>query len=302
MNLTIKQLRAFVAVAELQSFGLAAERLSLTTGAVSLLVRDLEAEVGFSLFDRTTRRVALSKAGSAFLPSAEQVLKHVQSAVIAAHDVRNRTTGIVRVAAPLVVAHAILPNAVAAYQRQHPNVSVRPVDCAVEELVRVVEEDHADLAIGPDRPPSSEVQRIALYESPWVLWCAPQHRLARKRHIDWAMLKEESVVTAGRDYETRLMPALQALSEADRFVPSYVVDNITTALGIAKAGLGVTLSPMYVGHLAHELGLVMKPLRAPEIAREFSLYLPARRSLSPAAEAVSEFLKSHLRSDRLTLS
>jgi DNA-binding transcriptional LysR family regulator len=297
MNFTFKQLRAFATVADLQSFSLAAQRMNLTPGAVSLLVRDLETEVGFSLFDRTTRRVALSKAGREYLPAAQQVLRQVQAAVMAANDVKNRATGVVRVAAPLIVAHSMLPSAMAAYRRTHPDVLVRPIDCTVENLVRILEEDHADLAIGPDRPTSDLVERIALYDSPWVLWCSPDHALARRRRVTWAMLKSEAVVAAGRDYESRVAEALQQTPEEDRFVPTYVVDNITTALGIAAVGLGVTLSPMYVSNVARDLGLVMKRVEAPEIVREFSMYLP-QRAMTSAATAFAEFLKDHLKSNQ----
>lgn len=295
MNLTIKQLRAFSMVADLQSFSLAAQRLNLTPGAVSLLVKDLESELGFALFDRTTRRVALSKAGRDYLPAAQQALRQIQAAVIAAHDVKNRAIGTIRVAAPLIVAHAMLPVAMAEYRTIHSDVLIHPIDCTVENLVHAVEEDHADLAIGPDRPTSDAVERRGLYDSPWVLWCAPGHALATRRRITWAMLKAESVICAGRDYETRVAEALQETPEGERFVPTYVVDNITTALGIAAAGLGVTLSPKYVGVVARDLGLVVKRLEAPEIVRELSLYLP-RRALTPTVLAFAEFLERHLKS------
>lgn len=299
MNLTIKQLRAFVTVADAQSFSLAANRLNLTAGAVSLLVRDLEQELGFTLFDRTTRRVALSKSGRDYLPAAQQVLRQVQAAVIAAHDVKNRATGVVRVAAPLIVASAILPPAMAEYRRLHPGVLVRPVDCTVEELADMIDEDRADIAVGPDRPTGDTVQRLALYSSPWVLWCAPEHPLARRRRVTWATLKDESVIAAGRDYELRMAEVTAQAPHAQGVVPSYVVDNITTALGIAAAGLGVTLSPMYVGIMAKEFGLVMKRVDEPQIEREMSLYVPGQRSMTPAAAALVDFLRSHLMAHRL---
>lgn len=300
MNLTIKQLRAFVTVADLQSFSLAAQRLNLTPGAISLLVRDLESELGFSVFDRTTRRVALSKAGREYLPSAQQVLRQVQAAVMSANDVKNRATGVVRVAAPLIVAHSMLPPAIAAYRRMHPDVMVRHVDCTVELLAHIVEQDHADLSVGPDRPTNDQVTRIALYQSPWVLWCTQSHALARRKKLTWAMLKNESVIAAGRDYESRMAEALQQTPEADRFVPSYVVENITTALGLAACELGVTFSPMYVGIVARDLGLVMKRVEEPEIMREMSMYLPRARSLTPSVAAFAEFLQTYLSKQQLT--
>lgn len=298
MSPSIRQLRAFVTVADLQSFSLAAQRMNITASAVSLLVRDLEKDVGFSLFDRTTRSVLLSKTGRDLLPAAQQALRQVQAFMITANDIQNRATGIVRVAAPLIVAHAMLPLAMAAYRQLHPQVSVRPVDCNVEDLVRVVDEDHADLAIGPDRPTNDAVERVSLYDSPWVLWCASSHPLAGRRRITWAMLADEAVIAAGRDYETRVAEALQGAPAVQRFVPSYVVDNITTSLGIAATGLGVTLSPMYVAVVADRLGLVMKHVEAPRIVREFCLYLPRQRALPPAALSFSEFLATHLKAHR----
>ena len=154
----------------------------------------------------------------------------------------------------------------AGYRELHPDVLVRPVDCTVEKLVRIIEEDYADLAIGPDRPTGDLVARIGLYDSPWVLWCSPEHALARRRRVTWAMLKHESVIAVGRDYETSVAEALRQTPEEDRFVPTYVVDNVMTSLGIAAVGLGVTLSPMYVSVVARYLGLVMKRVEEPKIA------------------------------------
>ncbi len=293
MNLTIKQLRAFVTVADLQSFSLAAQRLNLTPGAVSLLVRDIENELGFSLFDRSTRRVSLSKAGREYLPAAAEVLRQVQAAVMSAHDVKNRAAGVVRVAVPLIVAQAMLPPAMRVYRDMNPDVIVRPVDSTVENIVRLIEEDRADLGIGPDRPTGDLVERIGLFASPWMLWCSQDHPLARRRRITWSMLKHESVVAAGRDYEIRVAEALQHTPEEDRFVPTYVVDNVTTALGIASVGLGVTFAPLYVGILAREMGLIPKTLEGPEIVREFSMYVP-RRALTPTISAFAEFLQKQL--------
>jgi DNA-binding transcriptional LysR family regulator len=299
MNLTLKQLRAFVTVADLHSFSLAAQRLSLTPGAVSLLVRDLEEQLGFAVFDRTTRRVALSRAGRDYLPAAHQVLRQLQAAVLVAQHVKSRASGIVRVAAPLIVAQAMLPPAIAAYRQQHPDVSVQPVDCAVENLAQVVEDDQTDLSVGPDRPTGELVERRALYDSPWVVWCTPDHPLAARARVTWASLKNEAVITAGRDYETMFAPALAATPQSERFVPSHMVDHITTALGIAAAGLGVTLSPLYVGVVAQGMGLVSRRIDGPEIVREFSLYRPRQRALTPAAEAFADFLAAFLIEKRL---
>lgn len=294
MNLTIKQIRAFAAVADLQSFSQAAQRLNLTAGAVSLLIRDLEAELGFALFDRTTRRVELTKGGRDLLPVVEQALHQIQAIGMAAHNVRQLRTGAVRVAVPQIVAQAMLPPAMARYQQINPGIVIRPIDCAAELLVQMVEAGQADLAIGPDRPTSERVERIALYESPWVLWCSAEHPLAQHDRITWAMLRNESVIAAGRDYETRIAEALNRMPEPERFVPAYVAESVTTALGIAAAGLGITLSPAYVGVVAQRMGLKMKRIIQPEITRELCVYRPSQKPQQEAATAFCDFLCADL--------
>jgi len=290
MNLTIKQLRAFLMVADEESFNVAAKRLHLTPGAVSLVIKEMEQEVGFTLFDRTTRRVSLSKAGRDFRPSAERVMRELSQAMLTAQDVKNKTTGIVRVAAPLFVASALMPKAIAAYRRIKPRVQVRLVDCAVEDLVDAVDGDHVDIAVGPDRATGDSVRRLGLYETPWVLWCAASNPLARRKKITWAVLAKHPTVLASHDYATHVAKALIALPPEQHFSPSYTVTHLSTALGLASADVAVTLCPAYVGVLAEAFGLVMRRIEEPEVIREMSLYLPNARSLTPAAAAFVDFL------------
>src|SRR5437667_8788605 len=134
-RITIRQFEAFLAIADLRGMAAAAERLGLTSSAVSQLLAQLEAELGFRLFDRTTRSVSLSAAGQDFLSSAESVLRHVRAAEQSMDDIRNRAAGIVRVGAPLVLASTALPAAIAEYALDKPKVVVRVCDTTVEQLV-----------------------------------------------------------------------------------------------------------------------------------------------------------------------
>jgi DNA-binding transcriptional LysR family regulator len=287
---TLRQLEAFVAVAELHSFSAAAERMGLTAQAVSQLVAELESMLSFRLFDRTTRRVGLSSAGRDFLASAETVLRHVQAADSAADDVRNRATGMVRIGAPLVLASTAVPAAIKAFQALRPKVVVRVRDIAVDRLVDAVAAGDVDLAVGPDRPTGPEVIAQALFDSPWVLWCSPQHPLARRRTIKWADLRGHALVAAGRDHERSVGQMRLSAPDDSRVTPVDVVDNISTALGIAAQGLAATLAPAYVGVLARMHGLEMRRVLDPETVRKVCLYRPVARTLSPAAEGFAEHL------------
>ena len=287
---TPRQLDAFIAAAEFRSFSAAADRVHLTASAVSQLIAELEAAVGFRLFDRTTRKVMLSSAGREFLGSAHAALRQLRLAEAAASDIRNRAAGVVRVAAPMVIASVILPEAIKAYRQQRPKVVVRILDTAVEDLVDSVMNGDADLAIGPDRTVGDEVTRVVLFRSPWVLWCAKTHPLARRRQLRWDDLKDQQLVAAGRDHELSVARMRVSLPEEERVTPVEIVVNISTALGMARSGLAATLAPAYVEKLAGPMGLIHRRVVDPETIRQVCLYRPSQRVTSPAAEGFSEHI------------
>ncbi len=289
-RLTLRQLEAFHAVADAHGFASAAQRMGLSASAVSQLVAELEASLGFKLFDRHTRRVALSSAGREFLGMAQSVLRHLQQAESAAADIRDRASGLVRVAAPLVLAGSVLPQAIAEFMQDRPKVVVRIRDTPVDALVERVSSGDVDLAVGPDRSAATQVLRTPVFDSPWVLWCAPQHALARKRVLRWADLHDVSLVAAGRDHEQSVAQMHKDAPEGSRIRPVEVVDNISTALGLAAQGLAATLAPAYVGTVALPLGLVARRVTQPETIRQVCLYQSSSRSAPPAAQAFAEFL------------
>ncbi len=289
-RITLRQLDAFVTVVDTHSFSRAGERLSLTPSAVSQLIAELEAALGFRVLERTTRNVSLSPAGREYLASAKSVLNHLEMAASIAADIRNRAAGIVRVAAPLVIASAILPSAIKAYTEEHPKVVVRIRDAAVDSLVDMVSNADVDLAVGPDREVGNDVGRIALFSSPWVLWCSPDHPFAHRKSVRWSDLRAQTLVAAGRDHERSVSEMRLGAPEERRIAPIEIVDNISTALGIAAEGLAMTLAPAYVGLLAKRWGLTVRRVVGPEVVRQVCVYFSTSRAASPAAEGFKDFL------------
>jgi DNA-binding transcriptional LysR family regulator len=292
---TLRQIEAFSAVAGLHSFAAAADRLGLTSSAISQLIAELENTLGFRLFDRTTRRVVLSSAGRDFLSSAESVLRHAQAAESAANDVRLRAAGIVRVGAPLVLASTALPAAIREYGEDRPKVVIRVHDVAVDAIVDAVASGDVDLAVGPDRLTGSNVASEVAFDSRWVLWCSPTHPLAGKKVIRWEELRDVPLVAAGRDHERSVAQMLVNAPADSRITPVHVVNNVTTALGIAAQGLAATLAPAYVSVIADHFGLVMRRVVEPETIRHISIYRPTARAFSPAAEGFAEYLLGWLK-------
>lgn len=291
---TLRQFEAFAAVADMRSFAGASEQMGLSSSAVSQLIAELETTLGFRVFDRSTRRVELSSAGRDFLGPARSVLRHLQMAESAAADVRNRASGVVRVGAPLVLAGAILPAAIKAFCATRPKVVIHIRDTPVDDLVDRVASGDLDLAVGPDRSGLEHVQALPVFDSPWVLWCAPTHPLARQRSLKWADLRDAHLISAGRDHERSVAQMRVNAPESARVQPVEIVDNVSTALGMAAQGLAATLAPAYIAVMAEPLGLVMRRVKDPEAIRQVCIYSSKVRSAPPAAEAFSEFLAEWL--------
>lgn len=294
LRLSPRQLDAFVAVADLSSFSQAATRLHLSVSAVSNLINELEDAIGFPLFERTTRKVALSSSGREFLPSVISARRHLNLAAIAATDLKNRAAEVIRIAAPLVVASVILPAAIAAYRREHPRVTIRIVDTAVEWLTDRIIMGDADLAVGPDRVAPDGLICQKLFPSPWVLWCSPEHPLAQQSVIKWEDLRGIELCAAGRDHEQSVDQMNSNLPASRRIEPTQVVDNISTALGLAATALSVTCAPAYVEPLARPLGLVMRRIVEPEVIRHVALYGANQQIRSGATHAFAQFLRERL--------
>lgn len=291
---TPRQIEAFITVSEQLSFKGAGLKLNLTPSAISQLINELESILGFKLFNRTTRSVTISSAGTEFLGPSRSIIKQLSVAESAATDVRERKSGIVRIAAPLAIACTVLPEAIYVYSQLKPNVSIKIRDTSVENLVSTISNSEVDLAIGPDRPISIDIKRISVFDSPWVLWCSKHHPLAAQDIVRWYDLRHYPIIAAGRDHERSVRQMKIELIEHENIGPIDIVDNLTTALGVARYGLAVTLAPAYVAVLARPLGLTMKRVIETEVIRQVCLYSSSERSMSPAAEGFQLFLEKWL--------
>ena len=292
MNLTLRQLRAFVAVAETGSFTAAAATLHLTQSALSVLVRELEREMGVQLFDRHTRRVLLSEAGREFQPSVQRLLADLAGAVADVTDLRDKKRGVLRLAAPQLMACTLMPRVIAAYRERHPDIDVRLADTLPEHLLAGVLSGEVELAVGQDVAVDAAIERRTLFRDRHWLICPPDHPFARRRKVRWSELGPYTFIAPTRDFRQRVLPELEA--DAREFMlraTTQEVSYMTTALGMVASGLGLTVCPTYSASLVRAHGLQMVRLDQPDFHREVCVYGASKRSLSPAAASFVALLE-----------
>jgi DNA-binding transcriptional LysR family regulator len=289
MNVTLRQLRAFVAVAETGSFTAASRRLHLTPSALSLLVKELENTLAVRMFERSTRRTALTAAGLEFLPLARKVLEDLDRALSSARDLQQKKRGVVRVACTPLYAAVLMPDLIARHRRRFPGVEILVLDSLNQQALQRVTSREADVGIAPQRPTPPELQQEALTADPIVLFCTPDHPLASRRSVTWAQVLQEPFVSLTEDFTMRLQADLLRHSPELQLHPAHNVSFVTTAFGMVKSGSGITAQPSRATALAQSFGLVARRLHEPVVSRQLSLFTVKGASLSPAAEAFREF-------------
>lgn len=297
-GVTLKQVTAFLAVADAGSFTLAAERLKIAQPGLSQAVRELETELGLRLFDRTTRRVELTVAGREFREATARVVGDLDFAIRNARDVASRRRGRIVVAAPPLLAANVLPSAIQDFAKAYPDIAVGLVDAPTLSIVDTVRSGGADCGVGTFAAGENGIERVSLMRDRLQLFCRDDSPFARLRAVRWADLAGQPIIALTRDSAIRRLMEIGFESAELQLAPAYEVHQIATVLGMVKAGLGIGVLPTYArsGMMAEEI--VARPLTDPDIGRDIVLIHASGRSVSPAVSAFIPVLRKAVR--RLT--
>ena len=295
MNVTLRQLRAFVAVAQTGSFTLAAERLCVSQSALSGLIKELEQSLGLRLLDRSTRRIELSQVGEAIYPLVEKVLVDLDGTLSEVASIKTLSRGVVRVAASQLMACTLLPEVMSAFAKLYPDIVVKLVDCEVQSISARVFAGEVDFGVGPERDANSDVMSDELFELPFYAVLRPDHRLVHSKSICWGDLTDEVLITLHGEFTDRLSADLRQALRERHLKPDTTVTYMSTALSMVAAGLGCTVCIPYAKSLIQRYELVMRPLVQPEVWRRFYVFTKVNRSMSPAARAFLEFMGERMR-------
>lgn len=321
MNPTLRQMRAFVALAKTGNFTLAAQSMHVTQSALSGLIKELEQTLTVRVVDRSTRRIAITDVGRELYPLFSQMIDDLDRALANIADRAQLKKGIVRVAAPQLMACTLLPGVIAAWQQRYPEVRISLADCQVESVTARVLSGESDLGIGPERDDAAQLETRELMTMPFEAVLPPAHPLlarasergaghAPDRSIGWDELAAWPVIALRGQFTERLLADMHANSHAHAHTnahadaqpgarevtlkPAHEVSTMTTALAMVAAGIGVTICMPYAAALVRQHGLHTLPLADPVLTRRFFVYTREQRSLSPAAEAFIDFLLSYV--------
>lgn len=289
-RITLRQLQAFIAVAQAQSFTRAAERLNLAQPIVSGLVRDLEAEVGFRLFNRTTRRVEPTDAALEFLHDVERINDNVEMALRRARDIGLRRRGHIAVGAPPLLAAALMPHAMADFAQHSPDITVTLVDRPIADLHQMLKDGELHLAIGTFLRVDPSITRRSLVTDSFSLLCRTDHPLAALKRPRWRDLEGHALIAlrGGNGIREQLERGYAAAGLTAE--PAHEFSQLATVIAMVEAGFGLTVLPLYGLTALPSDQLIARPLNSPSLKRDFDVVHRADRTLSPGALAFIDSL------------
>jgi len=286
----LRQLAYFDAVVRHGSFTKAAQRLHVAQPAVSAQIRRLETELGTTLLERTTRRVALTHAGELFLSRARQALAQVDAARGDLAELSAVLRGRVRIGATQVLGSLDLPASLASFRRRYPGVSLALHTGLVAKLLGLLDAGEVDLILAPvhDDLPAAYQARPLVPES-LVLVTPPGHPLAARGNVPLAAAGDEPFVCLPAD--SRLRAILADAAVAEGFVPRVEFETYSPASirDLVSAGLGVALLARSAAEGPGPAIGVCELARAPEHP-SIGLIRARGRPLTPAARAFAGHL------------
>ncbi|WP_310642704.1 LysR family transcriptional regulator [Limnohabitans sp.] len=296
-NLSLRQLRAFLAVAQESSMTRAADKLHLTPSALSMLVRGMEDDLGVRLFDRTTRRLVLTEAGQQFLPTVEQVFAQLEAGIALLQDTQHVKAGRLRVAASPLLASALFPKVIASFRLQNPHIKVTLMDASVESLPDLVRRGDVDMAVCTASSDTADLLATPVYTDKLMLICPSSHRLALRREVEWQDLLSEPLILMRQGSGLRTLVDKAFAKWNKHLQPAYEVSQVATALGLVSEGEGVSVLPSYAISRAQNLSQVSAvatvDLVSPIVSREIVALTKEGSEMTSAALRFVEQFKNH---------
>lgn len=285
----LTQARAFLVVAAELNFGRAARRLNVTQSALSRQIQSLERALDVRLFERTTRSVALTAGGQAFMVEAQALLRRGEAAVSTTRRAAGRSAGALTVGFIGAACYGYLPRLVSRARRELPNVQVtwRELDSADQ----IVEVELGRIDLGLARP-IAEARRLSsrcVMREPLALAIPADHPLAARRRPPLGLLAGAPFIAYAP--EARHLHDLVERALADAGVEPERLQTMTHAqaiLALVSTGLGLAIVPSEARNACFD-NVVFRPLDlGPRRAELHAIWSDDNRN--PAAAAFSALL------------
>lgn len=246
-RISTKQLHYFLSVAEHRHFGRAAEACAISQPALSLQVKELEANVGAKLIERDTRHVFLTPLGKQFAQRAQRIMAELQDMGEIAKAAQDQMTGTLRIGMIPTIAPYLLPNLILALRADYPMLDIRPKEAKTAQLVKDLRTGALDLVIAALPIAEQGLEEHFLFEESFMLVRSKQ---AQDRSVpDITALRPESLLLLEEGHCFRDQALELCSLSAQVGMTLMQGSSLSTLVQMVSAGIGVTLIPEMAAHV-----------------------------------------------------
>ncbi|MEN8504224.1 LysR family transcriptional regulator [Paraburkholderia sp. SIMBA_050] len=284
MDLNLRDIRAFVAVAQTGSFTRAATRLHLSQPALTVQIRRLEETVGARLFDRNSRSVALTPTGRELLPVLQKSLHDMEHVLIDARALGDGSSGTVRIACLPTFAASVLPELVQQLRKAVPRAGFQVRDVVASMVNTLVRNDEVDIGVTGGELTDSALEVLHASDDRLVAVLPKRHALARRKRVTLADLAGVPLVLTAQGTSVRAV--VDGAFDNAGCTPQIACEPtyMMTAVAMVRAGLGVTILPASAREVRAEPELLVRPIDDPAFVRPIALIKKRGRTLPPVTE------------------
>jgi len=285
MNITLRQLRVFIAVSHQRSFSRAGDAIGLSQPAVSHAIRELENELALKLIDRTTRDMALTEAGAALSLALERQLEELDATLSDARQQGEQRHGKVRVASSPTLSAHLMPACIETSRQRFPKIALVVRDQVQNLVLAGIRSGEVDFGVIVDPIEAEDLYCEPIRQEPFYLVCRADHDLAARASVPWSALDRQRLVML--DYASGSRPLIDRAMRQHQVSGEVVQElgHLTTVYRMIEAGIGISVVPEMALPRAENPRLQARPL-TPATGRTIMLARRRHRSLSPQASVI----------------
>jgi DNA-binding transcriptional LysR family regulator len=290
MHITLRQLKIFEAVARHSSISRAAGELHITQPAVSMQMKQLEAQIGLPLVEQIGKRLFLTEAGFELRIHAQRFAVQAQELKTAMDQFRGLQRGFLRLAV-VSTANYFLPPLLATLSERHPGMSISLQVANREDVLAALADNRADLAMTGQPPESADLVALPFKDNPLVVIAAPTHACAKLGTISLQRLARETFVVREPGSGTRAVIERHFADMGVEYSPGCEFNTNEAIKQAVQAGLGLAVVSLQTIELELETRrLVVLPVEGFPIMRRWYVVHRSDKRLSAAATAFVKLL------------
>ncbi|MEE8481840.1 MAG: LysR substrate-binding domain-containing protein [Acidiferrobacterales bacterium] len=290
MNLTLRQLKVFEAVARHSSYTRAAEELHLTQPAVSMQIKLLEGNIGIPLFERLGKKTYLTDAGKELYTCSSAISRQLDEVDEILEGMKGISRGRLRVSVAST-ANYFATRLLAAFSKLHDGITVVLDVTNRAGLLMQLANNETDLVVMGQPPQKLDLVAAGFMDNPLVVISPPNHALAAKTQIPFERLQEETFVVREPGSGTRIAMERYFSERGARLATGMEMTSNEAIKQAVEAGLGLGIVSIHTLELELETGrLTVLDARAFPILRHWYIVHREGKRLSPIALAFKEFV------------